>query len=334
MNKNKRETLGEKERYQAGKSQMKVFYSNQYLLWRVVAVKSIRKLLLTRKEFYADLESELVFNESCFPPEQQTDIINNQIKNGWFFEAVSQAEQAIEDLFSLLKHSKNIAYFAKHVVNYRAGEMKSYIWNFRTDDLEYILTEFGLPYFPLDEPWEHIDIFEEYKACVLLMAEYLNDLIAFHQKYYTDYCQYKHGMAISLCPFGAQHKKGKQQTEDGEHGCEGALMTFDNYSVNHRTRISNTLPQLAMYLTPDVQPYVRLLHDEENLLHFSMHHVNIDEVVATTEKAYTLISVLWSNLLRRCEISDEDKIHEWVFPTRNYRKQFVIGFPIDKREEE
>lgn len=59
----------------------------------------------TRKvkgNFYKELEAEIVFDVPRDElKEEEPDIVNNQIKNGWLFEAVSQAEQAIEDLFSL-----------------------------------------------------------------------------------------------------------------------------------------------------------------------------------------------------------------------------------------
>lgn len=43
---------GDRERYLAGKAQMKVFDSNQYLYWRVGAVKSIRKIIFDADNFY------------------------------------------------------------------------------------------------------------------------------------------------------------------------------------------------------------------------------------------------------------------------------------------
>lgn len=315
--------FGDKQRYLAGKAQMKVFHMNQYLYWRVVAVKSMRKMILQADEFYKEAGIDYSI---CVPENGESDIVNNQIRNGWLFEAVSQAEQAIEDVFSLLKNSGDIAYFAKNVVNYNATQVKDYIWKFDTNNLEYIMQEFGLPYFPLDEPWENQEVFEEYKQAVLLMQEYLNELIHFHKKYYLDYGQYKHGMAVALCPFGNQHIKGEPEQDLRE----GALMTFDSYTVDRRQRASGNLPQLAMYLTPEIQPYVSRLHEEGNLLHFSMHVVNIDDVVRITEKAYTLLSVVWMNLLKRCEMTDEDVIHEWAFPLADYRVHVNIGFPIEK----
>ena len=126
--------LTDEARYKAGKSQMGTFLSNQYLMWRIVSAKSIRKIILTADEFYTDILPEEIT--------QDEDVVNNKIRNGWLYEAMAQSEQAIEDLFSLLKNSTDIAYFAKNVVNYRATEVKNYIQNFKYDDIEYFMEQF------------------------------------------------------------------------------------------------------------------------------------------------------------------------------------------------
>lgn len=327
LNMNQKMPFGDKERYLAGKAQMKVFSSNQYLYWRVVAVKSMRKIILQADRFYDDFEKDFMFCLPDVPSEDgEIDVVNNQIRNGWLFEAVSQAEQAIEDVFSLLMNSSDIAYFAKKVVNYNATQVKKYIWEFDINNLEYVMQEFKLPNFSLDKPWENQELFEQYKQSVLLIQKYLQQLIRFHKKYYLDYCQYKHGMSVALCPFGKQQIKNKQE----QNLRDGALMTFDSYTIDKRQRASGHLPQMAMYLTPEIQPYVSRLHEEGNLLHFSTHVVNIDEIVQITEMAYTLLNIIWANLLKRCEMTDEDTIHEWAFPLEDYREYLNIGFPIEK----
>lgn len=321
-----KEAFGDKERYFSGKAQMKMFWSNQYLYWRVVAVKSMRKIIRSADKFYHDLEDEIYLGKlDNSDTENQLDTVNNEIKNGWLFEAVSQAEQAIEDLFSLLRNSNDISFFAKNVVNYNATEVKKYIWGFHTDSLEYIMQEFKLPYFPLNEPWEDYDSFEIYKASVLRTQQWLQELIAFHKKYYLDYCQYKHGMSVALRPFGQQ-----QTRKDATHNpCEGVLMTFDSYTVEKRYRASGALPQMAMYLDPKILPYVSRLHSEGNLLHYTMHVVNINEIVRITEEAFALFNIVWINLLKRCELTGEDKVNEWAFPANDYKKYYIIEFPIE-----
>lgn len=318
--------FGKDERYRAGKDQMKVFRTNQYLYWRVAVVKSICKIILNSEDFYRDLEDDFLFDgDADLSIDERPDIVNNQIRNGWMFEAVSQAEQAIEDLFSLLKNSGDIAYFAKNVVNYKASQVKKYIWDFKVDDIEYIMQEFRLPYFPLNEPWEDQEVFEFYKKSVLLMQSYLRDLITFYKKYYLDYCQYKHGMSVALCPFGKMHKKNERRPDP--HIC--GLMTFDSYTVEKRSGASGELPHMTLYVTPEIGPYASRLYAEGNLLHYSTKVVNIEDVVRITEKAFTLLNIVWCNLMKRCEMTDEDDINEWAFPEEDYHRYAVIGFPVD-----
>lgn len=326
MGGNAKVPFGNEERYRAGKAQMKVFGTNQYLYWRVAVVKSIRKIMLNSEDFYRDLGDEFTFDaDANLLMDERPDIVNNQIRNGWMFEAVSQAEQAIEDLFSLLKNSGDIAYFAKNVVNYNASQVKRYIWNFKVDDIEYIMKEFKLPYFPLHETWENQEVFEFYRKSVLLMQSYLRDMIAFHKKYYLDYCQYKHGMSVALCPFGKIHKKDERRSDPHV----GGLMTFDSYTVEKRSKVSGELPQMALYVTPEIGPYVSRLHAEGNLLHYSKKVINIEDIVRITEKAFTLLNIVWCNLMKRCEVTDEDTINEWAFPEEDYHRYTIIGFPVD-----
>lgn len=54
---------------------MGTFLSNQYLMWRIVSVKSIRKIILTADEFYTDILPEEIT--------QDEDVVNNEIRNGW-----------------------------------------------------------------------------------------------------------------------------------------------------------------------------------------------------------------------------------------------------------
>ena len=109
-------------------------------------------------------------------------------------------EQAIEDLFSTMMNLENLSYFAKNVVQYNATKVKKYIWKFDVEDLEYICGQFRVPYFPLDEVWEKEKVFDSYKEAVLRTQGYLKELKEFHRKYYVDYCQYKHGLAVALSP--------------------------------------------------------------------------------------------------------------------------------------
>ena len=109
--------MTDEERWRASIDQIYTYGNSQYPEWRVVAVKSIRKLLLNLEEFYGDMLPDLEYEGS------QVDIVHGQIRSGWFYEAISQAEQAIEDLFSTMMNLENLSYFAKNVVQYNATKV-------------------------------------------------------------------------------------------------------------------------------------------------------------------------------------------------------------------
>ena len=84
--------MTDEERLKASIEQIYTYGGSQFPEWRVAVIKSIQKILVNLDEFYADLLPELEMEY------EQRDIVHCQIRNGWFYEAVSQAEQAIEDL--------------------------------------------------------------------------------------------------------------------------------------------------------------------------------------------------------------------------------------------
>ena len=47
--------LTEKEKFEAGKAQMYQYLDSQYLAWHIVAVESIKKLILNLDDFYSDI---------------------------------------------------------------------------------------------------------------------------------------------------------------------------------------------------------------------------------------------------------------------------------------
>ena len=84
--------MTDEELLKASIEQIYTYGGSQFPEWRVAVIKSIQKILVNLDEFYADLLPELEMEY------EQRDIVHCQIRNGWFYEAVSQAEQAIEDL--------------------------------------------------------------------------------------------------------------------------------------------------------------------------------------------------------------------------------------------
>lgn len=313
-------------RLEASKTQIHTYVGCQYSEWRIVAVRSIQKILLNLDEFYSDLGPFLETNN------EERDIIHYQIRNGWFYEAVSQAEQAIEDLFSTLMNLEDLAYFAKHVIQYRASEVKKYIWDFKSDDLRYLCEQFKMPYFPLDEPWEKEEVHDMYKDAILRTQEYLAELKEFHKKYYTDYCQYKHGLSVALTQMGRPLLKNDIERYNSimKHPQENFLQTFHQGTITEYEARNRQLPAVGTLLDGEISKHVGELHAEGNLLFFTMHGVDLNEIVRVTERACILLNTLWKTVLWKCEEKETDEFHRVAFPLESVNRILEIGFPRGK----
>ena len=318
--------MTDEERMTASIDQIYTYYGCQYTEWRIAVVKSIRKILLNLDDFYKEILPELEYEKD------NRDLVHCQIRNGWFYEAVSQAEQAIEDLFSTMMNLGDMAYFAKNVIRYSASKVKSYIWDFKTDDLEYICGQFGIPYFPLDDPWEHEDVFLAYKAALLRIQRFVKELQAFHKKYYQDYCQYKHGLSVGLAPMQNPLMKDDVERREKlmEQPLEGGLQTFHQGTLDQYQKRTGSLPAMGLLLKSGTKANLRELLEEGNLLFFTMNVVDIDEVVRITEQSCILLNVLWKNILWRCEEKETDEFHRVAFPSTDIKHIYEIGFPKDE----
>lgn len=306
------------EKLIAGNHQMRYYLACQYPMWRVAMIKSIKKILENADDFYEGLKYELRQSDD----ENGDKTVHTEIKNGLYFEALSQSMQAIEDLFSMMKYALDISTFVKSVVVYRAGEVTKYIREFNTENLEYMTEQMQLYYFPLDEPWDKVEVFEAYKKSILLIQAYLKKLISHHQKYNLHYNQYKHGQAVAMRPFA------KPPEDATDTMSEAGLMAFDSLPFQKRLKPNAPLPAMMI---PDFHPsiggYVRELHDDGNLLHADLKVICIDELVEVAEMACILQNAFVANLRERCDIKDSDPFIKQYFPIANCHRLAVIGFP-------
>jgi len=307
--------MTEQERLIVGKHQMAYYLSNQYPMWRVVLMHSIKRIIDDLEGFYSPIKETI----RQYDTEVMDDTIRCEVRNGLFFEALSHSVQAIEDLFSLMHTATDLSFFAKKVVTYYVTNVNNYIKDFDTTNTEYMLNQFQVPYFNLSEPWEHKDVFNGYKESVLLIKEFLDELIAHHKKYYISYCQYKHGLSVSLRRYGADGS-----FVDNPH--VNAVVTFDNKRFDKR--YTNNAPAFVIpSVIPEIGKNIGRLHKEGNLLRIEMQLVDINKLIDITEKAYNLTIVLHSNLNRLIGKTGDEQFDEIYFPTRDHKKVMTIGFP-------
>lgn len=102
--------MNDQVRLRAGKHQFKKFLTNQYPMWRVAIIQTIKRIMENPIDFYVPIFEDLRRNEE----EKAVETITYEIRNGLIFEALAQSVQEIEDVFALMQNCDNIAYFAKH----------------------------------------------------------------------------------------------------------------------------------------------------------------------------------------------------------------------------
>ena len=313
--------MKKEERFKASVEQVLTYHNSQYRQWRVTVVKSIRKILLNLDVFYEDIIEEIQMDET-------QDIIHYQIRNGWFYEAVAQTVQAIEDLFSTVMCLKDINFFTKDVLRYRASQVKNYIWNFDSDNLAYLAEQFAYPYFDLDKGWENREAFEVYKNAVVFTQKCVKELQAFHKKYYDDYNQYKHGLSVGLSPLETPLlvSDDDRRIQIMKEPLIGALHTFHNGTFEDYEKRNGSLPAMLIQLKEGMQPHLSELHKEKNLLFYTFHVVNMDEAVKVTEHACILLDVVWLNIIEKCKEKETDLYHKVAFPLDTMKSHCEIGF--------
>jgi len=309
--------MTEQERLTIGKHQMAYYLSSQYPMLRVVLLHSMKRIIDDLDGFYAPIKETIRQSDD----EDMDSTIHCEVRNGLFFEALSHSVQAIEDLFSLMLTATDIPNFANKVVTYSAVKVNKYIKDFDTEDTEFMMAQFQVPYFPLDEPWECEEAFVGYRDAVILIKEFIDDLISHHKRYYTPYCQYKHGLSVALRRFGGDGSFEKETPH------LSPLVTFDNKRFDKRFT-TNPPPAFAIpSLIPEIAKYASKLHDEENLLWTDMKVVDINNLIEITEKAYNLTIVLHSNLNRLINLSGNEEYDEVYFSMRDHKRVMSIGFP-------
>lgn len=315
MNKNNKKSkvsITRDERHEAGKAQMISYIESQYIGWHYVAIESIKKIILNSDEFYSD------FNESQPNSDLFTSkMVNVEIYNAWLYEALSHAEQAIEDLFSIMKKAQNPDWFARDVVVYNATEIKKYIWDFiYHNDCAYVCKQFQLPDLKKSS-WKDESEHEKYKNSVNTVVEYIIELAEFHQSYYFDYCQYKHGLAVMLRDGGKNNKDP----------LNGVLKSYDSRSIEDGYKGMKNIPAIAMKVYPETAKCISELEREGNFLHYTPKQADIDNFLDITGKAYSLLYVFRKNLMYSCENEDDKRMRKYAFPSGDIKTFYTITVP-------
>ena len=92
---------------------------------------------------------------------------------------------------------------------------------------------------------------------------------------------------------------------------------------------TKSAPALCFDIVPETQPYLGALHDEKNLLHYSLHAADIYKFEEITQKALLLLLPLRMNLIEMSKWDGTEKVQLIAFPNKKKSKIMRIGFPCE-----
>jgi hypothetical protein len=198
------------QRTQASVDLTLTYIQNYYPDWRLAKVLTIKKLLAQRYEFYKDFIQDVKSHRD----ENGEATIAQEIRNGLYFDAISQSVQYVEDLFALINASLKPDYFIKNIINYDAGKVTNLIKSFNANVSAKKISEAF--HFPDNLPFTTEDDKKAYDVQVDYLLSLVKDVAKFHKDYEYFHNQYKHGLAVAMRPFGNTYVQ--EQIDEDKRG--------------------------------------------------------------------------------------------------------------------
>jgi hypothetical protein len=233
------------------------YFNSQWVEWRYVQILTIKKLLEQKYSFFQNIVQEGL-------KESDEASIAQEITHGLYLDAIAQCVQYIEDLFALIRASKDPDYFIRNIITYNAGQVTSMIKTFKLTDKD-VLKAFHIP---LNVQFQQTEYIEAYRNGAEKLRNILKEIIEFFTGYEFIYIQYKHGLTIPMRTFG--NRFTTEQVEKEKDGLMPLYLTvFDNLNLKAAT-IKKTFSSADGILMPAFTDNVRLnitqLQNENNYL--------------------------------------------------------------------
>lgn len=286
-----KKNITSEQRSKASKDLTVIFLNSYYTSWRLAKVLSIKKILDSRYEFYSTLKDDI----KNVGDEDGDATIAQEIKNGLFFDAISECIQYVEDVFAFIKASSKPDYFIKEFVTYYAQDVSKLIKKFDTSK-EAVSKAF---HFPIDYPFSKKQDQQIFDERVRLLSRLLRDCINFYAQYRQVYNKYKHGLKVGMRPFGNVYVKN-QIDEDRAGRFPPYLSVFDNVNIEDAMKkgLGNKSMAILPGLTDNVMPIITQLMAENNflrLVHIHESEINIDSFVDLARKARACLNIFKYN---------------------------------------
>lgn len=310
------------DKKRANDSQLHTFLSGYDDQWRLTKLVSIKMMLEDREKLKRKLRS---FYGPTFK-EQEDNYVYNETTNGLIFSAISELLMYFEDYFVLVNFIREDEEFIKRVVKYWAGsigKVPNRISQLSNDDLikAYMIPDRDYVLEVMSEQSQEVreSTLGTYDKGINNVLEYTKIIVESFNKYRFFYNQYKHGLTVALRPFGG--KLNKSELQRRKRSLDGLPVCYDNETIEKSIKSGKSKAFVIPNLTPDIQPGITQLHEEENLLRYHYGDlVDINELIKIGKKVHLLIRTLIKNRF------------DYVLPEKTQANTFYLPYP--KRRDE
>jgi hypothetical protein len=270
------------------------YLQNYYPDWRLAKVLTIQKILAERYEFYKDIIEEV----KSQPDGNGEATIAQEIRNGLYFDAISQCVQYVEDLFALINAGTKPDYFIKNIITYNAGKVTSLIKAFNANLSTKKISEAF--HFQNELPFTSDDDKKTYDQHVEYLLSLAKDVVKFYKDYEYFHNQYKHGLAVAMRPFGNTYVQ-EQIDQDKQGTFEPYIAVYDNRELSIAAKMGTFRAKdgaIMVGFTENVRPFIGDLAKENNfirLVHPEDSKLDINLLVDVAYKTRACINTFLSN---------------------------------------
>lgn len=254
--------------------------------------------------------------------------IAQELKNGMYFDAISECVQYVEDLFALIKASQQSDYFIRNIITYKAVQVSQSISNFKVNRSS-IVKAFHIP---VDISYGEGDDEKTVEEGIQYLQDLILKCIQFYEDYQALYNQYKHGLTVGMRPYGNTFSE-EQILKDKNGTMPPYLTIYDNIDIQKalQGKSKNFQGMLMPYLTKNVIPFISELNRENNFLRLVPMHdsdIDIERFVDFAYKVRTCLDIFIYNYTFK--LKPDPNCIKFCVPS-DYRTNMVLNceFPLN-----
>lgn len=214
---------------------------------------------------------------------------------GLLSSALNETVMYCEDLFALVKFIREPEYFAKRVVQYKAGKVIRVASQLAEMPEDNLLKLWMVPDRFHLESVGSVDALNRYDDGCRNLISLVGDICQHYLKWCRFHNHYKHGLKIPMIPYN--RTLPEESIAQFKEVISTNLWTYDSSSIREasaagRLKKGMMLPDLS----PELRPHMVALQEEGNLLRYHYEgSIDIDTCLQVGQKILLLIDLLLGN---------------------------------------